>query len=166
MKKLAFLAMALALPACSTVTTGTSQPFTVNTAELEGAKCDLVDSKGTRWTITSTPDTREITKGDGPLTVTCSKSGYKTASVTVEEYFAGATLGNVLLGGGVGLIVDAASGAAQEYPDEVTVWLEPKTFSSASAKEAWFAKKEAYEAAKEQKKEEQQRELNSQNSYN
>ena len=156
----------MSLGACSTITTGTSQPFTVNTAELEGAKCDLVDSKGTRWTITSTPDTREITKGDGPLQVTCSKPGYKTASVTVEESFAGATLGNVILGGGIGLVVDAASGAAQEYPDEVTLWLEPNTFPSAAAKDAWMAKRDAYVAVQTAKKEAQQRELNSTESYN
>lgn len=166
MKQFLLVASVAALGACSTITTGTSQPFTVKTANLEGAKCDLVDSKGTRWTISDTPGTREITKGDGPLTVTCSKSGYKTASVDVAEYFAGATLGNILIGGGIGLIVDAASGAAQEYPDEVTLWLEPKTFSSAAAKDAWFAKKDVYEAAQKAEKETQQRDLNSNGSYN
>ena len=137
------------LVGCSTITTGTTQPITIQTANgVTGAKCELVDSKASRWVINSTPETREITKGDGPLTVTCSKSGFKTAVVVVEETFAGATLGNVLLGGGVGIIVDAASGAAQEYADEVLVWMEPKTFKSASAKDAWFAEKAAYEAEK------------------
>lgn len=112
----------------------------------------MVDSKGARWTISGTPETREITKGDGPLTVTCSKSGYKTTSIDVAEGFAGATLGNVILGGGVGLIVDAASGAAQEYPDKVTIWMEPNSFSSAAAKDAWFAEKEAFEAEQLAKK--------------
>lgn len=166
MKKILLAASLVTLGACSTVTTGTSQPFTVNTAEVNGATCDLVDSKGARWTVTNTPETREITKGDGPLTVTCSKAGYKTASVTVEEYFAGATLGNVILGGGIGLVVDAASGAAQEYPDEVTLWLEPNTFSSASAKGAWFAKKDAYEEAQKAKKEQQHKDVNDQEAYN
>ena len=147
MKKLLPLAAILILPACSTVVSGTTQPFTVLTAQTTGASCEMVDSKGARWTVTDTPGTQEITKGDGPLTVTCSKSGFKTASVVVEESFAGATLGNVILGGGIGIVVDAASGAAQEYPDEVTVWLEPNSFPSTAAKEAWFAKKEAYEDA-------------------
>ena len=151
---------------CSTITTGTTQPFTVKTAKVDGAKCELVDSKDARWVINSTPETREITKGDGPLTVKCSKAGYKTTEIVVEEAFAGATLGNVILGGGVGVIVDAASGAAQEYPDEVLVWMEPKTFSSKKAKEEWMAEKAAYEAEQEAKHEAQQRDLNSQESYN
>lgn len=151
MKKLLLIATVLALPACSTITTGTTQPFTVETAGLEGASCEMIDSKGARWTISGTPETREITKGDGPLTVTCSKAGYKTTSVDVAEGFAGATLGNVILGGGVGLIVDAASGAAQEYPDKVVVWMEPNSFKSTAAKEAWFAEKAAFEAEEEAK---------------
>ncbi len=147
MKKLLLLTSVISLGACSTITTGTSQPFTVKTAEVQGASCTLTDSKGASWKVSSTPDTREITKGDGPLKVTCSKSGYKTTSVIVEEGFAGATLGNVILGGGIGLIVDAASGAAQEYPDDVTIWLEPNSFASTAAKEAWFAEKAEFEAA-------------------
>ena len=166
MKKLLPIIALTTLSACSTITSGTTQPFKVLTPGAEGAKCELVDSKEGRWIISSTPETREITKGDGPLTVTCSKSGFKTASVDVAEGFAGATLGNVILGGGIGLVVDAASGAAQEYPDEVTVWLEPNSFKSSAAKEAWFAEKAAFEAEQEAEKVEQQRELNSENSYN
>lgn len=159
-------AAVISLAACSTITTGTSQPFSVKTAGVTGASCELVDSKGARWTISDTPGTREITKGDGPLTVTCSKPGYKTASINVEEGFAGMTAGNILLGGGIGLIVDAASGAAQEYPDEVTLWLEPVSFPSVAARDAWFAKKDAYEAAQAKEAEQQDRDLNNEKSYN
>ena len=106
----------ITLGACSTITTGTTQPFEVVTEKATGAKCELIDSKGARWVIPDTPGTVEITKGDGPLDVTCSKSGFKSATVRVEEGFAGATLGNVILGGGIGLVVDAATGAAQGYP--------------------------------------------------
>lgn len=156
----------IGLFACSTITTGTTQPFTVKTAKVEGAKCEMVDSKQARWVVSDTPATVEITKGDGPLTVTCSKSGYKTTEVVVKEYFAGATLGNVILGGGVGVIVDAASGAAQEYPDEITVWMEPKTWPSKSAKEEWMAEKAAYEAEIAKKEEATKRNLNDESSYN
>ena len=152
MKKLLLSLSLLSLGACSTVVSGTTQPFTVKTEQTAGAQCELTDSKGARWTVADTPGTVEITKGDGPLQVTCSKAGYKTASVTVQEGFAGATLGNVILGGGIGIIVDAASGAAQEYPDDIVVWLEPNSFASAAAKEEFFAAKEEYEAKLEAEK--------------
>lgn len=169
MNKTSFFVSGLAvivLAGCSTITTGTTQPFAVKTAQLEGAKCELVDSKNTRWVVSDTPATVEITKGDGPLTVTCSKTGYKTAKVIVEEGFAGMTAGNILIGGGIGIIVDAASGAAQEYPDEVLVWMEPNTWKSSSEKEAWFAAKAEYRSQQKQKTEQQSRDLNAQGSYN
>lgn len=157
-----------ALIACSTITTGTTQPITIKTAKVDGAKCELVDSKEGRWVVSETPQTVEITKGDGPLNVTCSKAGYKSSTVVVEEVLAGMTAGNILLGGGIGIIVDAASGAAQEYPDEVLVWLEPNTFVSAEAKEAWFAEKNAYEAkmAAEKEQDKQRSEPEGEGGYN
>ncbi len=155
-----------ALMGCSTIVSGTSQPITIKTARVSGAQCTLVDSENARWTINSTPETREITKGDGPLRITCSKAGFKTAEIVVEEEFAGATLGNVILGGGIGLIVDASTGAAQEYPDEILVWLEPEIFTSELERNAWFAEKQAYEAKIAEEKKAQERNLNDEKSYN
>jgi len=144
--------LALSLGACSTITTGTKQNMTVFTEQVDGAKCTLVDSKKAHWGVSSTPGTVEVTKGDGPMKVTCDKAGYKTTSIIVEEGFAGMTLGNVILGGGVGIIVDAASGAAQKYPDNVYVWLEPENWSSPDEQQAWEAAKAQYDAEQLEKK--------------
>lgn len=140
------------LGACSTIVSGTTQPLTVETPYASNASCTLKDSKGGIWRINNTPDTREVRKGDGPMTITCSKSGFITEKIVMQEQFAGATLGNIILGGGIGIIVDAASGAAQEYPDVVKLWLQPKTFKSAEAKTEWFAAKAAYDAEQQAKK--------------
>ncbi len=129
------------LSACSTIMTGTSQGFTVITPEAEGANCDLLDSKGNKYYVRDTPNSATVTKGDGPMVVTCKKAGFKTETVTVEEGFAGATIGNILLGGGIGIIVDAASGAAQKYPSSVTVWMEPNSFKSSAARTQWQEKR-------------------------
>lgn len=144
----------MALMGCSTITTGVSQPFTVNTPMADGAKCILKDSKGAQWVMNATPMTLEVRKGDGPMTVSCSKAGFNDAEIVVEEGLAGMTFGNVILGGGIGVIVDAASGAAQEYPDAVSVWLEPKQFASKASADEWSAAKQAFDdaqAAKAQK---------------
>ena len=156
LKCASLLALGLSMSACSTITTGTTQDFGVNTPEADGASCELKDSKGAMWTIPSTPGTVVVSKGDGPMQVTCKKDGYKEASITVNEGFAGMTLGNVILGGGIGVIVDAASGAAQEYPDEVYVWLEPVKWASEEAKAEWEAAKAAFEAEQELKKQPKQ----------
>ncbi len=146
-KKLSLSGGVLLLAACSTITTGTTQPFAVNTPDADGAKCVLTDSKQANWIVNATPGIVEVQKGDGPMTVQCTKKGFKSTSVVVEEGLAGMTFGNVLLGGGIGVIVDAASGAAQEYPDAVHVWMEPEAFATSDDKTAWLAKKEAFEQA-------------------
>ncbi|PCK00620.1 MAG: hypothetical protein COA45_02265 [Zetaproteobacteria bacterium] len=146
-----FAVVSMTLSGCATITTGVSQPFTVNTPKADGAKCILKDSKGAQWVINATPMTVEVRKGDGPMTVSCSKDGFSDAEVIVEEGLAGMTFGNVLLGGGIGIVVDAVSGAAQEYPDDVSVWLEPKQFSSKASADEWLAAKKEFDDAQEAK---------------
>lgn len=140
------------LTGCSTITTGTTQSFTVETPHADGARCVLKDTKNPESVIESTPKLVTVVKGDGPMTIRCSKVGFKDTELIVEEGFAGMTLGNVILGGGVGIIVDAASGAAQEYPVSVAVWLEPSSFANAAEQDAWKAEKAKYEAELEAKK--------------
>lgn len=139
------LASSALLIGCSTITTGTTQSLTVKTPYANGAECSLVDTKDATWRVSQTPQTLEVTKGNGPMTITCKKSGFKTTSYVMKEHFAGATLGNFLIGGPVGVVVDAASGAAQEYPSEISIWMEPVKFATAQDKADWNAEKMAYE---------------------
>ena len=64
------------------------------------------------------------------LIVTVSKPGYETASINVTSQMAGAggaaMAGNVLVGGIIGLAIDASSGATKELkPNPVKVTLNP-----------------------------------------
>jgi len=132
---------------CATITTGTGQSVTVVTEKnVEDAKCELTDVKGGRWYIPETPSTVSVDKGNGPMSVVCDKEGYNTATLMVEETIAGATFGNLLIGGGVGIIIDAMSGSAQRYPDQIVVWMEPKEWGSEDERSKWIKEKEAYEA--------------------
>jgi hypothetical protein len=150
-----FLAFALiSISACATIVSGTQQAVFVDTPHVEGANCQLTDSKKGSWYLASTPGSATVSKGDGPLNVTCKKNSYKTTTASVDEEVAGATLGNVILGGGVGIFVDAASGAAQKYPDKVTVWMEPTNWASANKRQEWLEEKKAFEEAEAKKKEE------------
>ncbi len=142
---------------CATLVKGTDQQLTLTTEkDLEGATCELTDTKGGKWHVDNTPTTMTVQKGDGPMTVICRKEGYKTTTVVVDETVAGATLGNVILGGGIGILVDAASGAAQRYPDQITVWMEPLEWESEEERVAWNSARDAYEAAQAEKEKEQQ----------
>lgn len=132
------------LPGCATITTGTDQAIRIVTEkDVVGASCTLADSKGNRSFIPRTPGTTYITRGDAPLTIRCSKPGYKPTTLIVEEGIAGATMGNVILGGGIGFILDAASGAGQRYPDKVVIWLEPEAWPDEESRLQWEEERRA-----------------------
>ena len=145
-RSLKTLGMAAGLLAgCATIATGTDQPIRIVTEKnVVGASCVLVDSKGNRSYLPHTPGTTYIARGNAPLTVRCAKPGYKTTTFVVDEGIAGATMGNVILGGGVGFILDAVSGAGQRYPDKVVVWLEPETWEDEAARQQWEDERRVY----------------------
>ena len=130
---------------CATITTGTDQGIKVVTEkDVIGASCTLMDSKGNRAFIPRTPGTAYITRGNAPLIITCSKPGYRIATLKVDEDIAGSTMGNVILGGGIGIIFDASSGAAQRYPDKVVIWLEPEEWPDETSRLQWEKEKRDY----------------------
>ena len=134
-----------AISSCATITSGTDQGIRIVTEkDVTGASCTLVDSKGNRSFIPHTPGTTYMTRGNAPLIITCTKPGYKPTTLKLDEKIAGATMGNVILGGGIGIIFDASSGAAQRYPDEVVIWMEPEKWSDEKSKLQWEEEKRAY----------------------
>jgi hypothetical protein len=85
-----------------------------------------------------------MTRGNAPLIITCTKPGYKSTTLEIDEMVAGATMGNIILGGGIGIIFDASSGAAQRYPDKVVIWMEPEEWSDEYSKIQWEEERRAY----------------------
>lgn len=71
-----------------------------------------------------------IAKRNAEITVTVNKEGYETQVIPLTREIPGSGAagfaGNVLLGGLVGMGVDAATGAAMDHkPNPVTVTLQP-----------------------------------------
>ena len=118
MQKFAALALVALLPACATVVEGTSDNVTLSTTPA-GATC-TVDRNGERvGAVAATPGSLRLSKSRHDLNVTCTKEGYQPATTTASSRFTGSTFGNVLAGGLVGVVVDAASGANSRYPSDV-----------------------------------------------
>ena len=118
MLRAALFLPAILLSACATVVNGSHQTVTLSTAP-PGATC-TVDRMGARvGVVAQTPGSVRLAKSKNDLTVTCSKPGYQTAAVTRAPSFGAATFGNVLVGGVVGVVVDAASGANYAYPADI-----------------------------------------------
>lgn len=107
---------------CSSIVDDDRQTMTVET-KPDGAQCTLKNKNG-EFVIPSTPGTVTIETACDALTVTCSKTGYKTKSSSMEDSHKGIVWGNVIFGGIIGYAIDRSSGAACEYPPSVMVILE------------------------------------------
>ncbi|MBS0595683.1 MAG: hypothetical protein JSR84_19715 [Proteobacteria bacterium] len=122
---------------CATVTTGTTQAVGVNT-DPQGADCHFSRDGKLVGRVNPTPGTMQIGKGYGNVAVSCKKDGFDELAGTIGSEFQAMTLGNILLGGIIGIAVDAASGALMKYPESVTFALVPTQFSSIPARDKFF----------------------------
>jgi len=120
LRKLLVLIFALATSACASLTTDSTQAVSVN-SEPPGANCRVTGSNGFVTSLT-TPGTVTATKGNGDLSIACTK-GSLAGSGTLEEGVAGMVFGNILFGGIIGVGIDAATGKMWKYPAGITVGL-------------------------------------------
>jgi hypothetical protein len=123
----------MGLEGCSSVIEGTSQEILVNTNPA-GANCALERQGKTIARIPQTPGGATIKKTKYDIMVRCTKDGYQEATFLNHSGAAGATFGNIILGGGIGWAVDSASGADNKYDSPVNVSLVPNTAVPAPAK--------------------------------
>ena len=118
---LAITAISLLMTACSSIVDDNNQNIAVNT-DPQGARCVLENKQG-KFHIPETPGTAMITTSCDDLVVTCQKAGHKTVKTSVLDAHKDIVWGNVIFGGIIGYAVDRHSGAACEYPTEITVIL-------------------------------------------
>ncbi len=126
MKNLSYIVSFVAilpLTGCASIVEGTTQSIAITTAPVDGAKCTLISSQGTYYV--TTPGNAIVHKTKTDLDVTCTKEGFLDASTKISPHFNGATVGNVLAGGLIGIAVDASTGANYTYPDSTIVPLLP-----------------------------------------
>ena len=149
---LIFTLSSITFTGCATITSGTTQSVVVITEkDVINAECKLTDKKGGTWHLPHTPGAVRVQKGDGPMTIVCNKEGYKSSLLTIEETLTGTTFGNILLGGGIGILIDTASGAAQQYPDKIIIWMEPAEWDSEEDKNSWLNEKEQFSVNEKKK---------------
>ena len=130
----------LATGACSTVIEGTDQPVMIST-EPQGAQCVLWRDGRRVGEVGQTPTSIVVSKSKDDITVTCTEDGYQETSATLTSGGSGWSFGNVAFGllfGGIGLIVDAASGAMTKYPDSIQVTMVPANFTTEEQRDRFF----------------------------
>jgi hypothetical protein len=110
---------ALHLSGCASIVKGSSASVAVTTPPVQGANCTLSSPEGS-WQLTS-PGTATIQRSKHDVQVRCTKEGYQDAAAVIPSSFEGWTLGNIILGGLVGVVVDASTGAMNDYPNAFQV---------------------------------------------
>lgn len=136
---LALVGVALSLPACATITRGSSQEFTVESTP-PGARV----STSNGFQCEATPCTFRMPRKDA-FRATVSKEGYVTQDHEITSGISGGgaagMAGNVIFGGVIGAVVDGTSGAMNDLsPNPLVVILrtpeEERAWRAAEAERA------------------------------
>lgn len=108
---------------CASVIEGGDQVINISVAGCEDhvdVTCTATNDEGASKLIP--PASVSVDKDKDELTVTCeSKDGMAKGEFTVESTYEAWNAGNILLGGVIGIGVDAATGAMWKYPDTIVV---------------------------------------------
>jgi hypothetical protein len=121
---LAAIAMMAGVGGCASVISGTSQTLTLDTVP-SGADCSLSRKGLVIGHVNPTPGGIYVQRTHDDITVSCTKEGYQTGSFLNKSGLEAATFGNIILGGLVGVFVDAASGANNKYDEKMRIVLAP-----------------------------------------
>jgi len=119
----AMAALAVAVSGCASIVRGSSETISIHSVPANGAVCTLSNPRGT-WRV-STPGRVRVKRSAEDMDVTCIAPGYTDATGTISSDFETWTLGNVLIGGLVGLVVDWSTGAVNRYDHQFDVQMYP-----------------------------------------
>lgn len=117
------IGLALANAGCATITSGTTQPIVID-SDPAGADCRLT-REGTSLGTVRTPGTITVKRHAKPINVVCTQEGYEEARAVMNARAESASFGNALLGGAIGIMVDASTGANSRYESSLKVGLTP-----------------------------------------
>jgi len=124
-KKIIIVLILIALSGCSTITGSTTQNISVETrsdnGSISGAECELTNAKG-KWMV-RTPGSTMIQRSNDDLITLCNKKGYIAGQQKSTSTTKGSMFGNIILGGGIGAIVDHQNGSAYEYPSLIQIFM-------------------------------------------
>jgi hypothetical protein len=114
----------LLVSGCATLVEGTTQTVAVDTPGAAGAMCVLNSPRVTTVSVI-TPGAAVVRKGRDAITVQCTKDCYQPSTGIIASNLDAAIAGNIILGGVIGLGIDAASGATHKYDGQISVAMTP-----------------------------------------
>ena len=110
----------MALSGCSTIVSDKTATIAVQAPNCpQGTVCTFSHKKGS-WSV-QPPATLTIPKSDDTLHILCKTPRGKTITHSAASQFGGMFWGNLLFGGGIGMIADANTDAHREYPTSISI---------------------------------------------
>ena len=109
------------LSGCATVMHGNEgENVMVNTSGCPvETKCTLTNKKGS-WQV-EPPGSVSVHKSDDTLHVRCRTPAGEEVVGALDSEMTGTIFGNIIIGGGIGAIVDANTDAHRKYGDSITI---------------------------------------------
>ncbi len=135
-KLLVLLCLSMVTTGCASIVSDNNSATYIQT-EPEEARCELHGQDFKR--VINTPTSISLPSEAAPITVACKADGYRTTTEKLDTSMDGWVFGNLLFGGIIGVAVDAARGAGQKYPSQLTIVLEPERFASTSERDEYYA---------------------------
>lgn len=124
---------AVFLCGCATLTKGTDQAVSIDTPGVPGATC-VLNSEGIGTRTIATPQVVILPKSQHSISVKCSKACFTDGVGVISSNTEAMAVGNLIVGGVVGLGVDAVSGAMNKYTPQVQIAMQPVPSCSPSKK--------------------------------
>jgi hypothetical protein len=124
-----FLSMVslVVLSGCASVVGGTDQAVVIETKNKAGehvpdVACIATNSRGS-W-LTISPSTIVVQRSSSALKVECHKAPNPTVYTATNPSLRILLLGNIIVGGPIGLGIDLVTGAAFDYPPNIIVTID------------------------------------------
>jgi hypothetical protein len=126
-------AWALLAAGCATVVKDAQQSLSVVAPDCPGATCKLQNDDGT-WYVT-VPGSVAVDRSYQDLVISCSHPEHPQLEFVGawSSKTSGWILGNIILGGIVGAVIDVGTGNTYDYPDQIIVPLACRDTGQAAA---------------------------------
>lgn len=113
------LALSVLFAGCASVTQGSTHSLRIETIteqgeQLDGADCTLSNDQGT--TVARSGTSTQVRRSSQDLNITCAAAGQSDAKGRLVSRANAGLVGNVILGGAIGAVIDHNSGAGYTYP--------------------------------------------------
>lgn len=117
--RMSTLVACVAMTGCASVVNGPTQPMKVETRTdagqiVAGAECTLTNNHGSQ--SVKSGETLQVRRSGEDLDIVCQHPGNPGATARAVSRASPALLGNIIIGGGIGALVDHANGAGYNYP--------------------------------------------------